>query len=388
MALLLLGVGAAAWAVTTSRDVPPTFEVAVPPTEPQSQVEPGGAAVALQGLERAISDRDPDRARALAASTPGSADLLAALVDNARDADIVEVSLRYIDEDGGVGADGSWSAAVAVEWRYADFDQALTSTETVVRFVSEDDEVRIAGIGGDTLRTPVWMSGPLSVRRTDDTLVLVADPGSLDRFARRADRAVSVVSRVVTDWDARLVVEVPRDRVALERALGVEAGYYQQIAAVTGSADGSTAQDTPVHVYVNPDVFDGLGARGEEVVLDHETAHVAGDGPLSRAPTWLIEGFADYVALRDSTLPLTKTAAQIREQVQSDGPPAELPGPVDFDTLGPAPRGRLRVGVVGLPGPRRSRRRRRVPGLLRRGESTGRPCRASCAVASTGRRPT
>ena len=46
---------------------------------------------------------------------------------------------------------------------------------------------------------------------------------------------------------------------------------------------------------MNPDVFDGLGRRGQEVVLDHEAAHVAGDGPGSRAPTWLVEGFADSI---------------------------------------------------------------------------------------------
>ncbi|CAN5134400.1 hypothetical protein BH09ACT12_BH09ACT12_03970 [soil metagenome] len=329
-----MGVGLATWSVVTSDDPAPSFEAPIPSTA-TSRVEPGGAALALQRLERAIKDDKPELAAGLAGSAAGVEDLLSSLVTNAAAAAITDVSLRYVDELGAVGADGAWPAAVAVEWRYAGFDRAPARTETVVRFAPVAGEVQIAGIGGDTLRTPVWMTGPLAVSHTEDLLVLAADADTLGRFARLAERAVSVVSRVLTDWDPRLVVEVPRDREALERALDVESGYYQQIAAVTGSADGSIEQDAPVHVYVNPEVFGGLGIRGQEVVLDHETAHVAGDGPTSRAPTWLVEGFADYVALRDSTLPLSKTAAQIREQVRSDGPPSALPGPAEFDTRGP-----------------------------------------------------
>jgi len=272
---------------------------------------------------------------AVAASNPTSQALLESLVSNAAEARIVDVSLRYIDAQGSIGQDGTWAAAVAVEWRYDGFDVDPASTETVVRFVADADEVRIAGIGADTLRTPLWMTGPLAVSRTDATLVLTADTAQLALYARLAERSVRVVSRVLTDWDERLVVEVPPDQRTLERALDVEPRYYQQIAAVTGSADGSVGVGSPIHVYVNPEVFAGLGRRGQGVVLAHETAHVAGDGPMSRAPTWLVEGFADYVALRDSPLPLARTAAQIRDRVREEGVPMGLPSSSDFDTRGP-----------------------------------------------------
>ena len=321
------------WNVVTPDKSARTVDVAVP-APVQRGVEPAGAALVLQDLERAVKSGNPELAATLGGA-PGAEDLLRALVTNAVQAQITDVSLRYVDELSTIGPDGTWSAAIAVEWRYAGFDRAPARTETVVRFAPQDGDVRIAGIGGDTLRTPVWMTGPLAVYRSEDTLVLSSDAADLDRFERLAERAVLVVSRVVTTWDPRLVVEVPRDGAALESALDVETGFYQQIAAVTGSADGSIAADAPIHVYINPDVFDALGRSGQEVVLDHETAHVAGDGPLSRAPTWLIEGFADYVALRDSPLPLTTTAAQIRDQVRAEGPPTALPGPAEFDTRGP-----------------------------------------------------
>jgi hypothetical protein len=314
-------------------DEQPDFEVAVPATV-SDVVDPAGAARALGDLERALKTGNAELAAA-AASGPEAEELLRALTANATEARIVDVSLRYVDALGPLSDDEVWPAAVAVEWRYDGFDRAPASTETVIRFAGGDGEVGIAGVGGDTLRTPVWMSGPLTVRRGADSLVLIADESDADRYERLARKAVPAVSRVVTDWEGRLVVEVPANRDALERALDVEPGYYQQIAAVTGTADGSIAEDAPVHVFVNPEVFDILGASGQEVVLQHETAHVAGDGPTSRAPTWLVEGFADYVALRDTDLPLSVTAAQIRDQVRAKGPPDALPGPEDFDTRGP-----------------------------------------------------
>ncbi len=333
---LLLVVGLLTWAVIAPRDGDDPYRAQPAPGAPAT-TQPGAAATQLQRLEQAVRRGDPAAAAALApAEDPGAQQQLRALVDNARAARIISVRLRYIDESGGLEADRTWLAAVGVTWRYAGFDDAAARTEVSVRFRVGAEDVEIAGIGSADLRTPVWMSGPLDVRRTARTLVLAA-PGNLpvETYAALAARAVPIVSAVLADWKPRLVVEVPADVTALERALGVEPDYYTQIAAVTGSADGSTAPGSPVHVYVNPDVFDTLGRAGQEVVLDHEAAHVAGDGPRSRAPTWLVEGFADYVALRETALPLRKTAAQVRARVRRDGLPTALPGTADFDTRGP-----------------------------------------------------
>lgn len=327
-------VGVAAWLVVAPGGDAP-YQAKAPAAGPRD-VEPGAASATLALLERAIRRDDPAAAASLAApdDSAGQA-LLAALVDNASAIDLSEVSLRYIDESGGLDADGSWPAEVAVTWRYAGFDQAAARTEVTMRFRETGSAVVVSGIGADALRTPVWMSGPVQVRRTVQTLVVAASGLPIGRYAALAVRAVPVVAEVLPAWKPRLVVEVPPDRTALERALGVDPGYYSQIAAVTGSADGSTAPGSPVHVYVNPDVFNALGPSGQKVVLDHEATHVAGNGPTSRAPTWLIEGFADYVALRNTELPLTKTAAQIAEQVRRNGAPKALPSPADFDPRRP-----------------------------------------------------
>jgi hypothetical protein len=96
--------------------------------------------------------------------------------------------------------------------------------------------------------------------------------------------------------------------------------------------DGSVDPDAPVHVFVNPDVFGRLEPRGAQVVMSHEAVHVATDAATSDLPLWLLEGFADYVALRDLDLPLSTTAGQVIDQVRRDGPPDHLPGSAEFDT--------------------------------------------------------
>ena len=128
------------------------------------------------------------------------------------------------------------------------------------------------------------------------------------------------------------MVEVPPTRGRPARRPGQRPGEYARIAAVTSTADGSLAPDAPVHVFVNPEVFGGLKPRGAQVVMSHEAVHVATDAATSTMPLWLLEGFADYVALRDVHLPVSVTAGQIIRQVRRDGPPAQLPGHAEFDT--------------------------------------------------------
>jgi hypothetical protein len=197
--------------------------------------------------------------------------------------------------------------------------------------------VAVAGFGGDDSRVPVWLAGPVVVRRSSGVLVVLSGSGALartgaERYLRLAKHAVMVVRRVLPDWHAAVVVEVPDSGAAVDRALGAEPGHTRAIAAVTAPVDGSSSGDSPVHVFVNPDVFDRLRATGAQVVLSHELVHVATDAARSPGPSWLIEGFADYVALRDVPLPVTRTAGQILSQVRRSGVPDSLPGPADFDT--------------------------------------------------------
>jgi hypothetical protein len=326
---LLLVAGLLAWGALDRQP----YEAA-PPSAPVAEVRPTLAAQALRLFEQAVAERDPGSARDLAPTGDDrSAALLASVVDNARALRVRDFTLRYVDEQSPLAADGSWSAAVDATWAFAGFDDAPARAEVTVRFVDDGERVALTGVGGDEHRAPLWLSAPVQVRRTAGTLVLAAGPAArADAYARRAAAAVPVVRRVLPHWRPRLVVEVPASAAALDRALAAEPGRYANIAAVTTTVDGSLDPDAPVHVFVNPDVFRRLEPQGAQVVMSHEAVHVATDAATSDTPLWLLEGFADYVALRDVDLPISTTAGQVIEQVRRDGPPDHLPGGAEFDT--------------------------------------------------------
>ncbi len=308
--------------------------VAQPSRHQAPRAQPAGAADALHRLEQAVDRGDTAAARALAPEgDPGAARLLGAVVTNARRLHVEDFTLRYVDEEGGVSTGGTWSASVAATWRFAGFDRTAAHAETTVRFAPHGPAVGISGVGGGDHRTPLWLSGPLQVRRTASTLVLVAGPAAeADAYARRAGTALTVVRRVLPRWRSGLVVEVPASAQALDRTLHADPGQYANIAAVTATVDGSTRSGAPVHVFVNPAVFGDLQPRGAQVVMSHEAVHVATGAATSAMPLWLVEGFADYVALRDVDLPLHTTAGGIIRQVRRHGTPHHLPGAAEFDT--------------------------------------------------------
>jgi hypothetical protein len=281
-------------------------------------------------LVDALDDRDA--AAAAAVGGPSSADLLRAVAANAGALDVTDLSLRYVDELGATSSDGRWRAAVAATWRFGDVDRSPVSEEIAVDFQASGDGVVVAGFSGGSQRQPLWLSGPLEVRRAGSTLVAsLGTAESADAASARAVAAVAVVRRVLPGWSGNLVVEVPSSQDQLDAALGADPGSYDAVAAVTASVDGSVEPGASLHVFLNPDVYDALDPVGAQVVMSHEATHVATDAPLHALPSWLLEGFADYVALRDVDLPLTTTAGQVIDEVRQDGLPAALPGAAEFD---------------------------------------------------------
>src|SRR6201999_2799769 len=125
-------------------------------------------------------------------------------------------------------------------YRYEGFDQAPARVETTVVFVPVGDGVRIGAFGGAGERTPLWLADRLSVVRTPRSLVAVAAVQS-GRYPGLVARAVQQVSRVLPDWKGRVAVEVPDTSDELDDALEAQPGQYDNIAAVTTSADGSLA---------------------------------------------------------------------------------------------------------------------------------------------------
>ena len=298
---------------------------------------PALAASALHLVEHAVESGEVTGLDAVAPDAASRA-LLVAVVANARDLEVDDFSLRYVDEVGAVGPDGSWQAAVDVTWAFDGYDDAPASTEVVVAFAPAGDAVGVESFGGEVeegRRTPVWLTGRVHVVREEGVLVLAAQSRRVARaYADRVRDAYPLVREVLPRWRSSVVVEVPGSAAGLDAALGSAPGSYSAVAAVTATVDGSSDPDAPVHVFVNPEVSGGLRDEGTQVVMTHEVVHVATDAALSPVPLWLLEGFADYVALREVRLPLSVTAARIARDVRRDGPPDGLPGPAEFDPSG------------------------------------------------------
>lgn len=293
------------------------------------------AAATIDTLRDALTSRDAAAAATLGLA--GSRQLLSALVTNARVLDLADLSVRFVGEDVS-GAPGqadtfgpdAWTGTVEVAYRIAAWDDAPVTVETPMTFVPGGQGQLIAGIGGSDGRTPVWMTGPVQAIAHGRTLVIAQDSGGA-RDSLLAQQAVKDVDKVLTGWQGKLVIEAPATESGLDEALGAPQSQYANIAAVTGSVDGSLIPTAPVHVFLNPRVFDTLGPRGAQVVISHESTHVATRATFATMPTWLLEGFADYVALAHAGIPVAVAASQILAKIRKDGPPDHLPTTAELD---------------------------------------------------------
>ncbi|MDN5744531.1 MAG: basic secretory family protein [Nocardioidaceae bacterium] len=306
-------------------------EYVAPPSKVRSSdvADPAAASATLAGLQRAVRAGETDTAASFGADD--GTDLLAAVTTNARRLRLGDVSFTYVTETGQTSGAQRWSALVAVTWRLRGYDEASARTE--VPFSFADGGRSITAIGGSADRLPLWLSGPLDVRRAQGAVVMTAGSGKTARsYQRRVARAV-VQTRRVLGGSGRLVVEVPGDEAGLERALDVDDGTYSAIAAITAPVDGSLTPRSPVHVFVNRAIYDNLDPVAAQVVMTHEATHALTGASLARgAPLWLVEGMADYVALRDVGLPTSTTAGQLIKQVRKQGAPKDLPDDAEFDT--------------------------------------------------------
>ncbi len=312
-------------------------EVVPPARVDAPRASPAAAAAALASFVDGVESRDASVLVGLApANDTEAGELLSGIARNTSTLDLRGVTARLVDQVGTVAADGSWTGVVDLTWQFGDLDQAPSQGEIEVSFVPDGHRVGIAGFvssAAGRTRVPLWLRGELAVALADGVLVMVdGKQAEARRVLDRVTRGTGVVRRVLTDWTGPVVVEVPRSAADLDEALGAASGTYATIAAVTTTAGSATGPDAPVHVFVNPDVTSGLRRAGAQVVMSHELVHVATDAARTPMEPWLLEGFADYVALRDTAL-LDRTAlGRAIASARDHGLPTDLPSAADFDT--------------------------------------------------------
>ncbi|MFD3841191.1 hypothetical protein ACFWWC_33755 [Streptomyces sp. NPDC058642] len=186
----------------------------------------------------------------------------------------------------------------------------------------------------------LWDQGEVAVVRGEHSLVLGAEQSTevLHSYADLADHAVPAVSAAWgTDWSRHVVVLVPNSLDGMAALLGSPASSYRGIAAVTTGETGAPANAPADRIIVNPDAYGVLGDVGKQVVLTHETTHVATRAHTSAAtPLWLSEGYADFVGYLGSGRSPAQAAPELWRAVTDGRVPEALPEDADFGFSGEA----------------------------------------------------
>ena len=227
------------------------------------------------------------------------------------------------------------TAEADLRYRVDGYDRApvvagrtLSLTRTGGRWYVASD--RPAEDAGEQL----WEQGTVRVVRGEHSLVLgVGKTGeALRGYADLADRAVPAVRQAWRGrWSGRVVVLVPKSLAGMAGLLGASASGYRGIAAVTTGDAGAAGKAPADRIIVNPDAYGVLGSFGRQVVLTHETTHVATRARTSAAtPLWLSEGYADWVGYRGTGRSTAQAAPELRRTVREGHVPAGLPDDADF----------------------------------------------------------
>jgi hypothetical protein len=254
---------------------------------------------------------------------------------------VTDFDLRYVAAVGGVplerheGFGGvGWLADVEVTWRQPGAADAIQTLVTYA-FVEKAGGATVADISDSADgREPMWLQGPLEVRRSARVIAVASTSGAAAALAADLRTATRDLADVLPEWRGRLTGYLPRTTADLEQLLGAAPGSYDGIAAVTATVDGSNGQRAKSAIVLNPEVFNSLGSTGRRVVITHEATHLATDAVTVDMPLWIAEGFADYVGVGAVDVAVSVSARAALSQVDRSGPPVALPADDDFTAGG------------------------------------------------------
>ncbi|KRC63419.1 hypothetical protein ASE12_00785 [Aeromicrobium sp. Root236] len=300
---------------------------------------PDDAPARLAAQFRALTDADSESAFVAAAGTSRTAKVFARQAWRARTAlgaDAVE--LRYVSGgDVADHADGSATAVVDVSWRAGDeiglSDKTVHTSSVAFRVAPQTDgRLSVVSAAPRDGALPIWLAGDVTVERVSGSVVIRVDGGDADLpVESMATAARSAVGRVVPGTKGDVTVVSPHTEAQMARLVGQPIDQVRQIAAVTTRLDGRGGSSDDTVIVLNPAVFSTMDRRAAQVVLTHEATHLLTHAVGTRAESWVVEGFADFVALHDDTAPLSVSAGQILADVKAGRGPKHLPTSADFN---------------------------------------------------------
>ena len=226
---------------------------------------------------------------------------------------------------------------VQARYRFQHQDASPVLARYTYAFVRTGAGWRIAGKGGRALSArddvEIWDAGP--VRTVHSSRTLVVHHAGQEALARKllqvADHAYAQVGAAWTGhWERKAVILVPKDEREAERLVG--ARDLSRVAAVASSSveSGATERVLGNRIVVNTDNVARYNGLNLQVLITHEMTHVAtrtlGDG----VPLLLVEGFADWAALKPLGYPFAVTRPNLARAVREGRFDGTLPGDGEF----------------------------------------------------------
>jgi hypothetical protein len=170
--------------------------------------------------------------------------------------------------------------------------------------------------------------------------IVLSHPGSqpmVNRLVRELDPSVVAVSELwPTSWSQRVTLMLPDSPGEMRALVGGDFPIESVVAvAIADRVDNKTRTVAGQRVVLSPTGVRALSIASLRIVLRHEITHVAARADtVDKSPTWLLEGFADYVGYRDSGVTLAEGAPDLAEQVRQGDLPAALPDKGAFSSGG------------------------------------------------------
>ncbi|MBV9096793.1 MAG: hypothetical protein JO079_01935, partial [Frankiaceae bacterium] len=234
-------------------------------------------------------------------------------------------------------------APVTFDIKYAikDFDAkpvTLTQTPTFVQrpagwFVASFNDY--ASVGNPSA-LGIWDFGPLRTVRVGNVLA-IGHPQSMGLMRNLANVTAAAIPNVSAvwgrDWPRKVVLLVPATQRELSQIVDDSDDLSQIVALASAEVASCPLSPSPVgdRIAINPRNWPTLSSLGRRIVLTHELTHVASRADTNSCmPTWLIEGFADYVAYKQSSLPVHVIATELGADVRAGRAPSYLPPNRDF----------------------------------------------------------
>ena len=234
-------------------------------------------------------------------------------------------------------ADQVQLAPVEVRYKFENQDASPVLARESFTFVLTGSGWRIAGPGDSRMRrrddVEIWDSGQVKTVRSARTLIVhhLGDEVLARRLLRVADRAYAQIGEAWTGpWERKAVILVPRDQSEAERLVG--ARDLSRVAAVASSSVESGAADSVLgnRIVVNTDNVVGYNDLNLQILVTHEMTHVATRTLGPGVPLLLVEGFADWAALKPVGFSVGSTRPALNQRVDSGRFDGLLPADSEF----------------------------------------------------------